>query len=242
LIGPADIFQRTMMLIGEDKIEKLSKAKVAVCGLGGVGSFAFEALVRCGVGNFVIVDKDRVVPSNLNRQLIATMPSIGRYKVEIARERAVEINPFVKIEIIPKKVTSENIYEIFENVNLDYIVDAIDDIGAKVALIKFSSKENIKIISCMGMGNRINPLLVKVSDIYSTRYCPLAKKLRSILRKENIKSLKVVCSEEKPSKPDYRYLKEKSEKKHVPASISFVPPVAGFIMAYEVVKDLVFGD
>jgi len=242
LIGPADIFQRTMMLIGEDKIEKLSKAKVAVCGLGGVGSFAFEALVRCGVGNFIIVDKDRIVPSNLNRQLIATMPSIGRYKVEIARERAVEINPFVKIEIIPKKVTSENIYEIFENVNLDYIVDAIDDIGAKVALIKFSSKENIKIISCMGMGNRINPLLVKVSDIYSTRYCPLAKKLRSILRKENIKSLKVVYSEEKPSKPDYRYLKEESEKKHVPASISFVPPVAGFIMAYEVVKDLVFGD
>lgn len=242
MIGPADIFQRTMMLIGEDKIEKLSKAKVAVCGLGGVGSFAFEALVRCGVGNFIIVDKDRIVPSNLNRQLIATMPSIGRYKVEIARERAVEINPFVKIEIIPKKVTSENIYEIFENVNLDYIVDAIDDIGAKVALIKFSSKENIKIISCMGMGNRINPLLVKVSDIYSTRYCPLAKKLRSILRKENIKSLKVVYSEEKPSKPDYRYLKEESEKKHVPASISFVPPVAGFIMAYEVVKDLVFGD
>ncbi|ADQ40951.1 UBA/THIF-type NAD/FAD binding protein [Caldicellulosiruptor acetigenus I77R1B] len=242
MIGSADIFQRTMMLIGEDKIEKLSKAKIAVCGLGGVGSFAFEALVRCGVGNFVIVDKDRVVPSNLNRQLIATIPNIGRYKVDIARERAVEINPFVKIEIIPNKITSENIYKIFGNKNLDYIVDAIDDIGAKVALIKFASKENIKIISCMGMGNRINPLLIKVSDIYSTRYCPLAKKLRSILRKENIKSLKVVYSEEKPSKPDYRYLKEESEKKHVPASISFVPPVAGFIMAYEVVKDLVFGD
>lgn len=159
MIGPADIFQRTMMLIGEDKIEKLSKAKIAVCGLGGVGSFAFEALVRCGVGNFVIVDKDRVVPSNLNRQLIAAIPNIGRYKVDIAHERAVEINPFVKIEIIPNKITSENICKIFGNKNLDYILDAIDDIGAKVALIKFATKENIKIISCMGMGNRINPCL-----------------------------------------------------------------------------------
>ncbi|BCS81095.1 tRNA threonylcarbamoyladenosine dehydratase [Anaerocellum diazotrophicum] len=242
MIGPADIFQRTMMLIGEDKVEKLSKAKVAVCGLGGVGSFAFESLVRCGVGNFVIIDKDKVVLSNLNRQLIATISNIGRLKVDIARERAFDINPFVKVEIIPEKITSENIFNILNNKNLDYIVDAIDDIGAKIALIKFASKEHIKIISCMGMGNRINPLLIKVSDIYSTRYCPLAKKLRSILRKENIKSLKVVYSEEKPLKPNYEYLKEQSEKKRVPASISFVPPVAGFIIAYEVIKDLVFSD
>lgn len=162
--------------------------------------------------------------------------------MDIVCERVVEINFFVKIEIILNKIIFENIYKIFGNKNLDYIVDVIDDIGVKVVFIKFVLKENIKIISCMGMGNRINFLFIKVFDIYFICYCLFVKKFRSILRKENIKSLKVVYFEEKLLKFDYRYLKEELEKKYVLVSILFVLFVVGFIMVYEVVKDLVFGD
>ncbi|ABP67596.1 UBA/THIF-type NAD/FAD binding protein [Caldicellulosiruptor saccharolyticus DSM 8903] len=237
-VDTADIFQRTMMLIGEDGLKKLSNVNIAVCGLGGVGSFAFEALVRCGIQNFVILDKDRVSVSNLNRQLIATVSNIGKSKVDIAYERALDINPFVNVVKVQKEINPENVEELLGNTKIDYIVDAIDDVSAKIALIKFAISRGIKIISSMGMGNRLNPSLLRISDIYSTKNCPLAKKIRSILRKEGIKKLKVVYSEEKPLKPDYKFLKEKTQKAHVPGSISFVPPVAGFLMAYEVVKDL----
>lgn len=233
-----DIFQRTMMLIGEDGLKKLSNVNIVICGLGGVGSFAFEALVRCGIQNFVIVDRDKVSISNLNRQLIATISNVGKYKVDIACERALDINPFVNITKVKEEIRQENIEQLFSNIKIDYIVDAIDDIAAKVALIKFATLRKIKIISSMGMGNRLNPSLLKISDIYSTKNCPLAKKIRIILRKEGIKELKVVYSEEKPVKPDYKFLREETQKVHVPGSISFVPPVAGFLMAYEVVKDL----
>ncbi|WAM32699.1 tRNA threonylcarbamoyladenosine dehydratase [Caldicellulosiruptor naganoensis] len=227
-----------MMLIGQEELEKLSKVCIVICGLGGVGSFAFEALVRCGIQNFVIVDKDNVSASNLNRQLIATMSNIGKPKVDIAYSRALDINPFVNVVKIKEEITPDNVEKLFGNIKIDYIVDAIDDVAAKVALIKFGTSKGIKIISSMGMGNRLNPTLLRISDIYSTKNCPLAKKIRSALRKEGVKQLKVVYSEEKPLKPDYRFLREKTQKRHVPGSISFVPPVAGFLMAYEVVKDI----
>lgn len=238
MIDTSSIFQRTIMLIGEENFNKLSHTSIAVFGLGGVGGFAFEALVRCGIGNFVIVDKDVVSYSNLNRQVIATISNIDKLKVDVAFDRATDINPTINIIKYPVKVTSDNIEELLKNHKIDYIIDAIDDVTGKLALIKYANKKGIKIISCMGMGNRLNPTLLKISDIYGTNNCPLAKKMRNLLRKEGIKKLKVIYSVEIPKKPNYEYLKEECEKMHVPASISFVPPVAGLLIAYEVVKDL----
>ncbi|WAM34982.1 tRNA threonylcarbamoyladenosine dehydratase [Caldicellulosiruptor morganii] len=226
------------MLIGQEEFERLSRVCIAVCGLGGVGSFAFEALVRCGIQNFVIIDRDNVSVSNLNRQLIATMSNIGKSKVDVSCNRALDINPFVNVVKVKEEITPDNVEKLFGDIKVDYIVDAIDDVPAKIALIKFATSRGIGIISSMGMGNRLNPTLLRIADIYSTRNCPLAKKIRNILRKEGIAKLKVVYSEEKPIKPDHRFLKEETQKRHVPGSISFVPPVAGFLMAYEVVKDI----
>lgn len=225
-----------MMLVGKERFAKLSVKKIAVIGLGGVGSFCSEALVRCGISNFILIDKDKITYSNINRQLFATLDNIDKFKVDIAHERFLKINPNIKIKKYNIVINDDNVNLIDKDTH--YIIDAIDDLKAKVAIIKYAYKNNIKIISSMGTGNRLNPFLFKITDIYKTKNCPLAKKMRYLLKKENIKELKVLFSEELPLKPDYSCLFDISEKKHVPASISFVPPVAGMLLASYVVNEL----
>ncbi|MEZ0535879.1 ThiF family adenylyltransferase [Caldicellulosiruptoraceae bacterium PP1] len=230
-----DVFQRTIMLLGKENFEKLKNKKITIIGLGGVGSFCLEALARCGIENFVLIDKDIVSISNLNRQLIATIKTLGQSKVEVAYNRIMDINPNINAIKIPIQISQDNITSI--PVDTDYIVDAIDDVKAKIAIINYAFKHNIKIISCMGTGNRLDPLKFRITDIYKTHNCPLAKKVRIELRKIGIKKLKVLFSEELPKVPDYKFQKD-MQKKHLPASISFVPPVAGMILAKQVVCDL----
>lgn len=230
-----DVFQRTIMLIGIENFDKLKNKKITIIGLGGVGSFCLEALARCGIENFVLIDKDVVSVSNLNRQLIATIKTVGQPKVDAAYNRILDINPNINAVKLPIQISQDNITNI--PIDTDYIVDAIDDIKAKISIIRFAYQHNIKIISCMGTGNRLDPLKFRITDIYKTKNCPLAKKVRIELRKIGIRKLKVLFSEELPKIPDYNFLKDK-QKKHLPASISFVPPVAGMILAKQVVSDL----
>jgi len=227
-------FSRTELLIGKGGIEKLKKAKVAIFGIGGVGSFVVEALVRAGIGNFILVDSDQVSLTNLNRQIIATRKTLGRPKVEVAKERILEINPNANVDIY-KEFFMPNSRDIVDN-TVSYIVDSVDTVTAKIELVVRAKKNNIPIISSMGTGNKLNPTKFEVTDIYKTSVCPLAKVMRKELRARGIEKLKVVYSKEEPIKPNYN-LEYISEEK-VPGSISFVPSVAGLIIAGEVVKDL----
>ena len=224
-------FSRTELLIGKEGIEKLQKAKVAIFGIGGVGSFVVEGLVRAGIGNFILVDNDTVDLSNLNRQIIATRKTVGRPKVEVAKERILEINPNANVEIYQEFFMPDS-KDIFDN-TVDYIVDSIDTVTAKIELVMRANKLNIPIISSMGTGNKLDPTKFEVTDIYKTSICPLAKVMRKELRNRGIKELKVVYSKEEPIKLD------KTEQKQVPGSISFVPSVAGLIIAGEVIKDII---
>lgn len=228
-------FSRTEMLIGKEKVEKLKNSKVAIFGVGGVGSFVVEGLVRAGIGNFILVDNDKVVESNLNRQIIATTKTIGRLKVEVAKTRILEINPEANVEIYPEFFMPES-PEIFDS-TVDYIVDAIDTVTAKIELVMRANKLNIPIISSMGTGNKLDPTKFEVTDIFKTSVCPLAKVMRKELKARGIKKLKVIYSKEDPIKPTM----ESSEKtgRPTPGSISFVPSVAGLIIAGEVVKDMI---
>jgi tRNA A37 threonylcarbamoyladenosine dehydratase len=224
-------FSRTELLIGKDAIDKLKKSKVAVFGIGGVGSYVVEGLVRAGIGNFVLVDNDTVCLTNLNRQIIATTKTIDKVKVEIAKERILEINPNANVEIYQEFFLPEST-GILDN-SIDYIVDSIDTVTAKIELVCRANKLNIPIISSMGTGNKIDPTRLEIADIYETSICPLAKVMRKELKKREIKSLKVVYSKEEPIKP-----KATIEEKCKAGSISFVPSVAGLIIAGEVVKDI----
>lgn len=228
-------FSRTEMLIGKEGVEKLKKSKVAIFGIGGVGSFVVEGLARAGVGKFILVDNDKVAESNLNRQLIATTKTIGRQKVEVCKERILEINPEAKVEIYSEFFMPDS-PEIFDD-TADYIVDAIDTVTAKIELIIRANKLNIPIISCMGTGNKLEPAMFEVTDIYKTSICPLAKVMRKELKTRGIKKLKVLYSKEEPIKPVAE--NRESTKKQTPASISFVPSVAGLIIAGEVIKDII---
>lgn len=245
-----DMFSRTELLIGRDNIEKLHKSKVAVFGIGGVGSYVVEALVRAGIGSFILVDNDDVSISNLNRQIIATTKTIGKSKVEVAKDRILEINPKANVTIYKEFYMSDNKIELTSDIS--YIVDAIDTVTAKIALIEEADKLNIPIISSMGTGNKLDPTKFEVTDIYKTSVCPLAKVMRKELRNRGIKRLKVVYSKEEPIKRNDRELykneveaEENIERKkydsnsHVPGSISFVPSVAGLIIASEVVRDII---
>ena len=225
-------FLRTEMLIGKENVEKLKKSKVAIFGIGGVGSFVVEGLARAGVGNFILVDNDKVAESNLNRQIIATAKTVGKLKVEVCKERILEINPEAKVEIYPDFFMPDS-PEIFDN-TVDYIVDAIDTVTAKIELVIRANKLNIPIISSMGTGNKLDPTKFEVTDIYKTSVCPLAKVMRKELKLRGIKKLKVVYSKEEPIKIN----NNEGIKKQTPGSISFVPSVAGLIIAGEVVKDL----
>lgn len=228
-------FSRTEMLIGKEGVEKLKKSKVAIFGIGGVGSFVVEGLARAGVGKFILVDNDKVAESNLNRQLIATTKTIGRQKVEVCKERILEINPEAKVEIYSEFFMPDS-PEIFDD-TADYIVDAIDTVTAKIELIIRANRLNIPIISCMGTGNKLEPAMFEVTDIYKTSICPLAKVMRKELKTRGIKKLKVLYSKEEPIKPVAE--NRESTKKQTPASISFVPSVAGLIIAGEVIKDII---
>lgn len=227
-------FSRTEMLIGENGINKLRKAKVAIFGIGGVGSFVVEGLARAGIQNFVLVDKDNVAVSNLNRQLIATNRTIGKPKVEVARERILEINSNAIVETYQEFFMPETIGILDKSIT--YIVDAVDTVTAKIELVLRANKLNIPIISCMGTGNKLDPTRFEVTDINKTSVCPLAKVMRKELRDRGIKKLKVVYSQEEPIKP---MVIDESSKKQVPGSISFVPSAAGLIIAGEVIKDII---
>ena len=226
-------FSRTEMLIGKDGIEKLKNSKVAIFGIGGVGSYVVEALARAGVGSFILVDNDEVSISNLNRQIIATTKTIGKPKVEVAKERILEINPEANVEIYQEFFMPETEGIIDESVS--YIVDAIDTVTAKIELVLRANKLNIPIISSMGTGNKLDPTRFEVTDIYKTSVCPLAKVMRKELKQRSIRKLKVVYSKEEPIKVE----QDKTTKKQVPGSTSFVPSVAGLIIAGEVVKDII---
>ena len=227
-------FSRTELLIGKEGIEKLQNAKVAVFGIGGVGSFVVEGLARAGIGSFILVDKDTVDITNLNRQIIATHKTIDRPKVEVAKERILEINPNAKVEIHQEFFMPES-REILDN-TVNYIVDSVDTVTAKIELVVRANKLNIPIISSMGTGNKLDPTRFEVTDIYKTSVCPLAKVMRKELKNRGIEKLKVVYSKEEPIKSGK--ISENSNKP-VPGSISFVPSVAGLIIAGEVIKDII---
>ena len=230
-------FKRTELLIGEEGLARLKNAHVAVFGIGGVGSYTVEALVRSGLGSITLVDYDTVDISNLNRQIHATLDTVGRKKTEVMKERILRINPDINVAIIDGKYSELDKDKFFVD-DFDYIVDGIDMISSKLSLIENSRKRNIKVISCMGMGNKLLADKIRVDDIYKTFECPLAKVMRRELKKRGIDSLKVVWSDEKPIKTG---LEKENVRKAVPGSMSFVPPVAGMILAGEVVRDIVFG-
>ena len=227
-------FSRTELLIGKQAIERLQNSKVAIFGIGGVGSYVVEALARVGVGNFILVDNDDVSISNINRQIIATNKTIGMAKVEVAKERILEINPNANIEIYKKFFMPDTQGILDDSVN--YIVDAIDTVTGKIELIVRANKLNIPIISCMGTGNKLDPTKFEITDIYKTSVCPLAKVIRKELKTRGIKKLKVLYSREEPLKVS---VNNQDDRKQVPGSISFVPSVAGLIIGGEVVKDLI---
>ncbi len=226
-------FSRTELLIGKDSLEKLKNAKVAIFGIGGVGSYVLEGLVRAGVGNFVLVDKDEVDITNINRQIIATTSTIGKPKVEVAKSRALDINPDINIQIYKEFFTPET--KGIVDKSLTYIVDAVDNVTAKIELAVRADKLNIPIISSMGTGNKLDNTKFEITDISKTSVCPLAKVIRKELRKRNIKKLKVVYSKEEPIK--VKNIDAKTGK-NTPGSVSFVPSVAGLTIAGEIVKDI----
>jgi len=231
-------FSRTELLIGYDGIKKLASVRVAVFGLGGVGGYTAEALARSGVGYFDLIDDDKVCITNINRQIYALMSTVGKYKVDAARERILDINPNAVVNTYKTFFTPETEFDFSK---YDYVVDAIDTVAGKLEIVERANKLKIPVISSMGAGNKMNPAMFEVADIFKTSVCPLAKVMRQELKKRKIKKLKVVYSKEVPIKPDDTKLREKeqSAKRRIPGSNAFVPSVAGLIIAGEVIKDLI---
>lgn len=228
-------FLRSSLIIGIDKTKLLQEKTVLLCGIGGVGSYTLEALVRMGVGKIILVDNDLVSITNLNRQIIALNSTIGKLKVEVAKERAIDINNNIIIETHPIFINDETVDSLF-NSHIDYIVDAVDTVNAKVNLIKKAKELNIPIISSMGTGNKLDPTKLKITDISKTEYCPLAKVMRQKLRELNIKHLKVLTSSEPPIK--VQEVKDENGRQII-GSTSFIPSIAGLMIASEVIKDLI---
>ena len=264
-----DQFARTQLLLGKEGIDRLRASRVAVFGLGGVGGYVCEALVRSGIGAFDLIDDDKVCLTNLNRQIIATRKTIGRQKTDVMKERILEINPDADVRVHQCFFLPEN-SDRFPFTEYDYIVDAVDTVTAKIELIMKAEEFHVPIISCMGAGNKLDPTLFRVADIYKTNVCPLAKVMRRELKKRGIRKLKVIYSEEQPIRPDGDLSEEQpvrtdgdlsdscrtecvcppdaepegtqrrpAQRRAVPGSTAFVPSVAGLIIAGEVVKDLV---
>lgn len=245
-------FSRTQLLIGKDALDILQKSHVAIFGIGGVGGFVAEALARSGIGEFDLIDDDKVCLTNLNRQIIATRSTVGKYKVEVMKERILDINPDAKVNVFKCFYLPETKNQ-FDFKNYDYVVDAVDTVTAKIQLILQAKQADTKIISCMGAGNKLDPTKFEVADISKTSVCPLARVMRQECKKRGIKDVKVVYSKEKPIRP----LEDMSiscrthcicppgtkhkctQRRDIPGSIAFVPSVAGLIIASEVVKDLI---
>ena len=244
-------FSRTELLLGKEAMERLSNARVAVFGIGGVGGYVCEALVRSGIGTFDLIDDDKVCLTNLNRQIIATRKTVGKYKTEVMKERILDINPKAVVNIHNCFFLPENADE-FPFEKYDYVVDVVDTVTAKIAIIMKAKEKNVPVISSMGAGNKLDASMFRVADIYKTKVCPLAKVMRRELKKRGVKKLKVVYSEELPTRP----LEDMSiscrnhcicppgaqhkctERRDIPGSVAFVPSVAGLIIAGEVIKDL----
>ena len=246
-------FSRTELLLGKEGMERLKNARVAVFGVGGVGGDVCEALVRSGVGSFDLIDDDKVCLTNLNRQIIATRSTVGKYKVDVMKERMLDINPDVQVETYKCFFLPENADD-FPFAEYDYVVDAVDTVTAKIELVMKCQSMGVPIISSMGAGNKLDASAFQVADIYKTKMCPLAKVMRRELKKRGVKKLKVVYSEEKPTKPIEDMAiscrthcicppgaaHKCTERRDIPGSVAFVPSVAGLIVAGEVVKDLVY--
>jgi len=244
-------FSRTQLLLGESAMQELANKRVAVFGIGGVGGYACEALVRSGIGAFDLIDDDKVCLTNLNRQIIATRKTVGKYKTEVMKERMLEINPNVDVRIHNCFFLPENADE-FPFDEYDYIIDAVDTVTAKISIIMKANELGIPVISSMGAGNKLDPTAFRVADIYKTMVCPLAKVMRRELKKRGVKKLKVVYSEEQPTRP----IEDMSiscrtncicppgaehkctERRDIPGSVAFVPSVVGLIIAGEVIKDI----
>lgn len=229
-------FSRTEMLIGADSIKKLSTSRVAVFGIGGVGGYVAEALARAGVGAIDLIDNDVVSESNINRQIIALSSTVGQLKTEVMRQRILDINSEAEIRCINKFVLPDNIDE-FDFSAYDYVVDAIDTVSGKLAIIEKAYREGVPVISSMGTGNKLDPTRFEIADINKTSVCPLARVMRYELKKRGVKKLKVLYSKEEPIKPTN--IQNNDKMKAVPGSISFVPSVAGLIIGGEVIKDLI---
>lgn len=227
-----DEFCRTKLLIGEDNLNKIKRMKVAIFGIGGVGSYVAEALARCGVGKFVLVDNDVVAKSNINRQIIALHSTIGKAKVDVMKDRILDVNPKACVEVY-QEFYDESGCEYLLDSDYNYVIDAIDSVRSKVHLVVSANKVGVPIISSMGAGNKLDPTKFLVDDIYNTSVCPLARVMRKRLKQRGVKKLKVVYSKEMP---------KKNVSIDVPASISYVPSVVGLIIASEVVKDLMKGE
>lgn len=225
-------FTRTAMLIGEDAVKRLSACKVAIFGVGGVGGYVAEALARSGVGHFDLIDNDTVNITNINRQIIATHRTIGLFKVDAARDRILSINPQVEVNVYKTFYLPDNSAE-FDFTKYNYVVDAVDTVTAKIEIILNAKKADVPVISSMGTGNKLDATRFEVGDIYDTSVCPLARVMRRELKKRGIKNLKVIYSTEEPVKQN-----NIENSSGVPASIAFVPSVAGLIIAGEVIKDL----
>ena len=245
-------FSRTELLFGKEAMDKLAGSKVAVFGIGGVGGYVCEALVRSGVGAFDLIDDDKVCLTNLNRQIIATRSTVGKYKTDVMRDRMLDINPNVEVEVHKCFFLPENADD-FPWDSYDYVVDAVDTVTAKIALVMKCKEKNIPIISSMGAGNKLDGSQFKVADIYKTKVCPLAMVMRRELKKRDVKKLKVVYSEEIPTRPIEDMAiscrnncicppgaeHKCTERRDIPGSVAFVPSVAGLIIAGEVAKDLI---
>ena len=235
-------FERSAMLLGEDKIESLHEKRVAIFGIGGVGGYVAEALARTGIGAFDLVDHDVVSDSNINRQIIATEDTVGRNKAEVMKERILAINPRAKVIVHDCFFLPDNA-EMFCFFDYDYVVDAVDTVTAKLEIIERSKRANVPVISAMGAGNKLDPTRFEVTDISKTSVCPLAKVMRRELKKRNIEGVKVVYSKEEAARPLFEGRPEQGQeaetRKKAPGSVAFVPSVAGLIVASEVVKDLI---
>ncbi len=238
-----DQFSRTELLLGREGVERLSRAHVAVFGLGGVGGYAAEVLVRSGVGTLDLIDSDRVSLTNLNRQILATHRTLGQYKADAARDRALEINPQAVVNARRVFYGPDTAGE-FDFSQYDYVIDAIDTVTGKLALIQQALAAGAGVISCMGAGNKLDPTAFRVADIYETSVCPLARVMRKELKRRGVRRLKVVYSQELPRNPEGTLYQESLEgevRRQVPGSVAFVPAAAGLILAGEVVKDLALG-
>lgn len=236
----SDIFSRNRLLMGEDNLKKLKGSKVALFGIGGVGGYVAEALARSGVGSFLLVDNDVISISNINRQIIALHQTVGKYKVDVMKKRILDINPDADVTVSKCFFLPENSGEI-DFSGYSYIVDAVDTVSAKIEIVMKAAECNVPVISSMGTGNKLDPSMLQIADIFDTSVCPLARVMRHELRERGIKKLKCVYSTEKPIKPDDSHMNMDDEgalKRQIPGSVAFVPSVAGLLMAGEVVRDL----